>query len=472
MSVNAVGAMAIYNVRDFGATGNKEQPARPFIQKAVDACAAAGGGMVYFPPGQYTSGTIHFRSHVRIFVEAGATVYSSKDRQSFDKHGLFYGEDVQNITLEGRGTIDGQATYEWRVSNYRDWYIYSNEVRWVKAGRPLNRPFPTKDNYGNLVLLVRCKDVRIAGLNFVASPSWTMHLWGCEHLVIDGISLRTSLKEGVWADGIDPDGCKDVRISNSTIASGDDGIVFYSSPSFGPARPCENITVTNCRISSASSAIKFCDGNVTAIRNVTIDNCVITDCNRGIAFMSFDGGLVENVVLANLTIECRRFDWFWWGDGDPIHFNLIQRHEICPDMDRSKEPPVGAMRNITLRNIYGRGVGANLIHGHPDSPLENIALENVRLTVVSDEDSPLQKSGSALTVENARNVRLKDVQIAWETPCTPQWQSALSVENVQHLTLEGLSAQPAPNGSNSPAVVFKNPVTPGVPYPADPWPKC
>jgi hypothetical protein len=51
--------------------------------------------------------------------------------------------------------------------------------------------------------------------------------------------------------------------------------------------------------------------------NMTIDNCVITDCNRGIAFMSFDGGSVENVVLANLTIECRRFDWFWWGDGDP-----------------------------------------------------------------------------------------------------------------------------------------------------------
>ena len=59
---------------------------------------------------------------------------------------------------------------------------------------------------------------------------------------------------------------------------------------FGPALPCENITVTNCRLSSASSAIKFCDGNMNAIRNVTIDNCVITDSNRGLAFMDFDGG--------------------------------------------------------------------------------------------------------------------------------------------------------------------------------------
>ena len=55
---------------------------------------------------------------------------------------------------------------------------------------------------------------------------------------------------------------------------------------------------------------------------------LITGSNRGIAVMLFDGGVVENVVLSNLVIETKRFDWFWWGDGDPIHFNLVQRHEI------------------------------------------------------------------------------------------------------------------------------------------------
>ena len=29
----------------------------------------------------------------------------------------------------------------------------------------------------------------------------------------------------------------------------------------GPALPCENITVSNCRLSSASCALKFCDDN-------------------------------------------------------------------------------------------------------------------------------------------------------------------------------------------------------------------
>lgn len=459
--------LAIYNVRNFGATGNKEQPARQAIQAAVDAAAAAGGGVVYFPPGQYTSGTIHLRSNVRIYIEAGATVYSSKVREDFDKHGLFYGEDVEHITIEGRGTVDGQATYDWSVSTYRDWYIYPNEVRWTKAGRQLYRPFPAKNQYGNLILLIRCKDVRIANLSLVRSPSWVIHPWQCDHLVIEGIYLQTSLKEGVWADGIDPDGCRDVRIANCTIEAGDDALVFYSSACFGPPRPCENITVTNCRLSSASSALKFCDGNLTAIRNVTIDNCVITDSNRGIAFMSFDGGLIENVVIANVTVNCRRFDWFWWGDSDPIHFNLIKRSEMCPDIDKAKEPPIGAMRNITLRNIYGRGLGANLIHGHETSLLENIVLENVNLTVYSDEDSTLQKSSHAMTLENARNVRLRDVQIGWETPCANSWQSTLAVRNVQNLVVEGLSAQAAPNSNGAPAVLLEQPITHGRPFPFD-----
>ena len=147
------------------------------------------------------------------------------------------------------------------------------------------RPYPTKDAHPHMILLLRCKDVKIAGLSFLHSPSWTMHPFGCQRLNIDGVYIYTSLKEAVWADGIDPDGCKDVHISNCTIETGDDAIVFYSMDDYGPPLPCENITVTNCRLSSASAALKFCDGNANCIRNVTVDNCVITGSNRGIAFM-------------------------------------------------------------------------------------------------------------------------------------------------------------------------------------------
>lgn len=456
MTTANIQPMAIYSVRDFGANGIKEENAQPAIHQAIDACAAAGGGIVYFPPGAYTTGTIHLRSHIRMFIEAGATIYSSKEPASFDKRGLFYGEDLENITIEGRGTVEGQAEYVWRLMDMQDWYIYPNQVRWEEAGYPLQRSFPTANSIGHLVLLIRCKDVHIQGLSFLHSPSWTMHLWGCERLVIDGIYIHTSMKDGVWADGIDPDGCKDIRITNCTIETGDDALVFYSSNIYGPALPCENITITNCRLSSSSSALKFCDGNQNAIRNVTIDNCVITGSNRGIAFMVFDGGIVENVIISNMTIECKRFDWFWWGDGDPLHFNLIHRSEIDPNMDKSKEPAIGKMKNILIRNILAKGIGACLIHGHPESPLENVSMENVRLEIVSEADSPLQKSPNALTIDNAIDLRLKDFEIVWDTPAAPAFRSTLVVENVHGLVLDGVSAKPVPNGSTEPAVVLKS----------------
>ena len=448
---------AIYNVRDFGAGGHKAERAQEAIQRAIDACAAAGGGVVYFPPGEYTSGTIHLRSHVRIFLEAGATLYSSKNPADFDKRALFYGEDLENITVEGRGTVDGQAEYEWRLNDIEDRYIYPNQVLMEQAGLPLMRSFPTKNSVGHLVLLIRCQDVRIAGLSFIRSPSWTMHLYHCERLVIDGVYIRTSLQYGVWADGIDPDGCKDVRIANCTVETGDDAIVFYSSSIYGQPLPCENITITNCRLSSASSALKFCDGNMNAIRKVVVDNCVITGSNRGLAFMVFDGGVVEDVVLSNLTVECRRFDWFWWGDGDPLHFNLIKRSQIDPHIDPAKEPAIGAIRNVLIRNVFARGMGPCVLHGHPDSYLENVALENVHLVVSEDPQvpPPLRKTVNALTVQRARHFRLKDVEIVWGEPASEKWRSALVLEDVQDLTLDGLAARQAPNGADAPAVVFR-----------------
>ena len=82
------GDRAVFNVKDFGATGRKTDDAHAAIQKAVDACAEAGGGMVYLPPGEYSSGTIKLKSHVRFHIEAGATLFASLNRKSFDKGAL------------------------------------------------------------------------------------------------------------------------------------------------------------------------------------------------------------------------------------------------------------------------------------------------------------------------------------------------------------------------------------------------
>jgi hypothetical protein len=390
---------------------------------------------------------------VRVFVDAGATVYSIKDKNEFDKDALFYGEDLVNITLEGRGTVHGQGAYEWRLNDMEDDFIRPNQVLMEKLGKPLLRSFPRQDQHGKLVLLLRCKDVRITGLSFIDSPSWTIHPYGCERLVIDGVYIRSSLKNGVWADGIDPDGCKDLRISNCTIETGDDALVFYSMNWFGPALPCENITVTNCRLSSASSALKFCDGNMNAIRKVTVSNCVITDSNRGVAFMDFDGGTVSDVVISGLTIECRRHDWFWWGDGDPFHFNVRKRSEVHRNWDVKNDRPPGSIRNVIIRDVFARGQGSSVINGHPDNWLDNITFENVRLAISHDPSAPYDKAVDALRFEYARNLRLNDVEVVWEKPGYDQWQAAARFRNVKGLRVSGFRGLHAKKG---PALALEN----------------
>jgi polygalacturonase len=290
--------LPVFNVKDYGASGRKPDDARPAFQQAIDACGKSGGGTVYVPPGEYTSGQLHLRSGVRLYLEGGATLFASLEGSQFDpspKSALISGEDLHDIALEGRGTIDGQASYVWEPNDFTDYYIRPNQLQMEAAGKPLLRSFPTgfrkETVYPRLVLLLRCEDVRIAGLQFLRSRSWTINPYACKRLVIDGIHLYSSEKEGVWADGLDLDGCQDVRVANSTIETGDDAIVFWSADIWGPALPTENVTVTNCRLSSASSALKFCDGNSNAVRRVAVDNVVITKSNRGLAFMVFDGSI-------------------------------------------------------------------------------------------------------------------------------------------------------------------------------------
>jgi polygalacturonase len=452
VAASAFGQESVFSVRQFGATGRKAENAQPSIQRAIDSCSHSGGGVVYLPPGDYSSGTLHLRSHVRFSIEAGATLYSIKLKEAFDKDALLYGEDLENITIEGRGTIDGQGAYEWRLNDIQDDFIRPNQEMMEALGKPLMRSFPRRDQFGKLILLLRCKDVRISGISLVRSPSWTIHPYGCERMVIDGVYIRSSLAEGVWADGIDPDGCKDLRISNSTIETGDDAIVFYSMNWFGPALPCENITVTNCRLSSASSAIKFCDGNMNCVRNVTIDNCTITNSNRGIAFMVFDGGYVSDVVLSNLTIECRRHDWFWWGDGDPFHFNIKRRSEVHRNVKFDNEPPAGSIRNILIQNVIAHGKGSSVINGHPNSWLEGVTFENVKLYLSSDSAAVYDKSVHALRFQMARNLKLRNVEVFWGNPESTQWRSSLYIEDVMGLEVDDFAGRQAKAGSPVPAI--------------------
>jgi hypothetical protein len=170
--------------------------------------------------------------------------------------------------------------------------------------------------------------------------------------------------------------------------------------------------------------------------------------------MTFDGGAVENVVLSNLTIDTVRHEWFWWGDGEPFHFNIKKRSEVHASWPKDKDRPAGAIRNVKIQNVIARGYGSSVCNGHPDSWLDGISFENVKLTVAHDPDAPYDKAVHGLVFKQARNLRLRDVEVVWEAPGSAKWESGLAFEEVQGLTLDGVTAGQAPGTASAPAVLL------------------
>jgi hypothetical protein len=456
---------AIFNVKDYGATGIKSDDARVAIQKAIETCAKAGGGMVYLPPGEYTSGTLFLRSHVRFHIEAGATLFASQDPKDFNgepvasKAALLFGEDLENVSIEGRGTVNGQAEYEWRADDIEDVFLRESKRLMLSQGKSILRPFPKghpgRTVFPHLVWLGRSKDIHIRGLSFVYSPSWTMTFHACDRIVVDGIYMLTKLDEAVWADGIDLDGCKDVLISNSVIETGDDCIAIFSGDFWGPARTCENITVSNCRLSSSANAIKCTEGNVKGVRNLVVNNCVISDDSSGFAFLVADGGFVSDVLISNVTMDLRRFGWYY-GQGGPFGFMIKRRNEWTGDPVKKEGYFPGVIRDVTIRNIIVHAVGRAHVDGHPASWIDGLTLENIKMYVATDPKAPFDRATNAIQFRWVKNLKLRDIEIQWEEPASDKWQSALYLEDVQGLEIDGFAGRPAWPDRDDAAVVFKN----------------
>jgi len=81
--VGPAGFSPRFDVRDHGAKGDGVSRDTRAIQAAIDAAGHADG-TVYFPPGEYVSGTLRLRSHITVHLGVGATLVASSSDGDFD----------------------------------------------------------------------------------------------------------------------------------------------------------------------------------------------------------------------------------------------------------------------------------------------------------------------------------------------------------------------------------------------------
>jgi polygalacturonase len=427
-----------YYIRDYGALGEIDQLVTGMIQQAIDDCHQDGGGRVYFTPGDYLTGTLILKSNVELYLEAGATLFASQNAADYDvdfniykgdnpdTDVLIYANQAQNIAISGRGTIHGQARREYRKAESVDNFIADETANAREAGVEMKRYYKIPPIV-NLVYLVDSEDIKISQVTIKESVGWTLHLQWCHRVVVDNCFIYSDLESGVNADGIDVDGSKNVMIANCRIETGDDAIVLKTTLTNSRSETCENVTVTNCVLTSTSSALKLGTESHSDFRHITFDNCVIRNTNRGLSIVIRDGATAENVLFSNITLACDRKHFNWWGNGDPIW--LVVRK-------RNKDSRIGKIRNVVFDNIIAQAQGTSKIEGYPDvKSIENITIRNFKLHM-EPEDKPDKRATHALMAQDIKNLTLENVEVSWDTENPePAWADALHLNKAKGVTI-------------------------------------
>ena len=213
-------------MKQYGASGKRAENATKAIQAAIDACTGAGGGVVYVPPGEYTTGAIHLKDNVNLHLEAGATLFLSQNRDDFAgrARSMINASGARNIAVTGRGTLDGLAQYEYVDARGKDPEIAVEQEIARLAGVPIKRYYRTgMQTY--MFVLNDSTDVRLEGITIVNSPLWNVRLKDCDRVFIRGVHIYSELEKGVNSDGIDIVSSSNVLISDSIIVTADDAIV-------------------------------------------------------------------------------------------------------------------------------------------------------------------------------------------------------------------------------------------------------
>lgn len=371
--------MTIFNIDDYGACRNGTELSTAAIGAALEAAEAAGGGTVYIPSGVYRTGAIFMKSNTELHLSPGAVLSFSDDPADYpavvsrwegvlqEVHAsCIFGSGLENVSITGSGKLDGNG-----------------EVWWDKKR---NRPEELKFPRPKLIGFDGCRRVTIKDVTLVRSPSWTVHPTGCRDVTIDNVSIWNPA-DSPNTDGIDPESCSGVRISNCHIDVGDDCIAIKAGTEDTSEKiPCENIVIVNCTMVHGHGGVVIGSEMSGGVRNVAITNCVFQETDRGIRMKARRGrgGTVEDIRISNLVME------------DVICPFTINLYYFCGPKGKDKvvwdknpypvTEATPAFRRIHYAHITARRVhaAAGFLYGLAEQYISEITFDHIDVSLAED----------------------------------------------------------------------------------------
>jgi polygalacturonase len=426
--VNQVGAARApsgrpaFEVSAYGAVGDGVTPATAAIQKAIDACAAAGGGLVTFRTGTYLTGAIFVKSHVHLRIDAGVTLLGTLDESAYPilptrvagiempwPAALINVDGQEDVEVSGKGSIDGQGDFWWK----KYWALRKSYVprgiRWA-ADYDCQRV--------RLIVAYDSKDVTLAGLCLRRSGFWTVQITYCDRVTVDGITIADNAViggvKGPSTDGVDIDSSQRVLVQNCDIDNNDDDICLKAgrdSDGLRVNRPTEYVVIRDNVCRRGGGVLSFGSETSGGIRHVVAYRDSGIGTSEGLRFKSARtrGGTLEDILIYDIRLSDVPLPFTFTLDWNPTYSYA----SIPPGMKdvpaywkvlaTRVEPPekgFANFRDITIESVTATGARRILTAaGLAEKPLGAVRWQNVSAQGLQ-----------AGEIRDARNWTMKNVE--------------------------------------------------------------
>jgi polygalacturonase len=383
-----------FSIIDHKAVGDGMTKNTAAFASAINACNAAGGGIVLVPAGMFLTGPIHLKSNVNLHLEKGAVILFSTDPADYlpsvltrwegvevmNYSPLIYAYEQENIAVTGEGVLNGQGSSDhWWSWKGKEEYGWKKGMPHQKNGRDklfamAEKGVPVHERtFGDgwylrpsFVQPYRSRNILISGVTFKDSPMWFLNPTLCENVTIENVTV---IGHGPNNDGCDPESSRDVLIRGCKFDTGDDCIAIKSGRNADGRRinvPTENVVIQQCKMKDGHGGVVLGSELSGSIRNVFVEDCVMDSPNldRALRFKtnSVRGGVIENFFARRITVG-------------QVAEAVVLVDFNYEEGDTGPHTPV--MRNIFLSGITAKkGKHAVVAKGYARSPITNIVMED------------------------------------------------------------------------------------------------